>query len=158
MLWFDFETNSYRGRSTSSLGHADFESKTEDMLGGYLKKKHTINPRKGKWKEFNKEAILIAEGHYENDMKQGPWIQYYETGELLIEEVYHQGILHGRYVSYHMNGAIMSEGPYINGRREGVFNIYDEDGKEIRSLLFVNNILIETVDKKEQLKRAIHVQ
>jgi antitoxin component YwqK of YwqJK toxin-antitoxin module len=101
--------------------------------------------KNGKWKEFNKDAVLVAEGNYLYDLKQGVWREYYETGELLIEEVYNQGILHGRYAAYHLNGKVMSEGQYVSGNREGYFHIYDEDGRNVESMFFVKNLLIETI-------------
>ena len=116
------------------------------MFERFLNKKNTKAPRNGKWKEFNKQAILVSEGHYQHDLKHGLWKQFYETGELLIEETYSNGILHGRYASYHINGALLSAGQYQHGRREGYFNIFDEKGNQIKRLLFVNNIQIEEVD------------
>lgn len=116
------------------------------MFSRLLKRKSTRNPRNGKWKEFNKQAILISEGHYLQDLKHGPWKQYYETGELLIEETYDKGTLHGRYAAYHMNGKLFSEGQYKHGRREGYFHIFNESGKHIKRMLFVNNIMVEEVD------------
>lgn len=116
------------------------------MFERFLRRKNTRNPRNGKWKEFNKHAVLVAEGCYQHDLKHGTWKQYYETGELLIEETYDQGILHGRYASYHMNGQLFSEGEYQHGKREGFFNVFDEDGKPLKRLLFVNNVLLEETD------------
>ena len=116
------------------------------MFERFLKRKNIKNPKNGKWKEFNKHAILVSEGFYQRDLKHGIWKQYYETGELLIEETYDQGILHGRYASYHPNGRLLSEGEYEHGKREGFFNVYNEDGKPVKRLLFVNNILLEESD------------
>jgi antitoxin component YwqK of YwqJK toxin-antitoxin module len=116
------------------------------MFRRFQKKTVVKNPRNGKWKEFSKQAVLIAEGHYLQDAKHGQWKQYYETGELLIEETYDKGILHGRYSSYHPNGRLFSEGIYKHGKREGYFNVYDEEGKPVKRLLFVNNILVEEID------------
>ena len=110
------------------------------------KKNKTAAPRNGKWKEFNKQAILVSEGHYEDNLKHGEWKQYYETGELLLEETYENGTLHGRYAAYHMNGKRMSEGQYQRGRREGYFEVYDEHGKHLKRMRFVNNIMVEEVD------------
>lgn len=110
------------------------------------KKNKKAAPRNGKWKAFNKQAILISEGHYHRDRKHGPWKEFYETGELLIEETYDDGMLHGRFVSYHMNGKRMSEGQYQRGRREGYFQVYDEHGKHLKRMLFVNNVMVEEVD------------
>jgi len=102
--------------------------------------------RHGKWKEFNKHAVLIAEGTYVNGLKHGLWREYYDdSGALLIEESFVYGVQHGRYVAYHPNGQVLSEGEFRNGLREGYFRIYDEDGNNIRNLLFVQNIQIADV-------------
>jgi antitoxin component YwqK of YwqJK toxin-antitoxin module len=115
------------------------------MLDRLFRKKETKAPKNGKWKEFNKEAILVSEGYYVNDIKHGHWKQYYETGELLIEENYKHGMLHGRYAAYHPNGKILSEGQYEHGKREGFFNVFDESGKVTKRMLFVNNELLEEI-------------
>jgi antitoxin component YwqK of YwqJK toxin-antitoxin module len=116
------------------------------MFERFRNKKNMKAPRNGNWKEFNKQAVLVSEGHYQHDLKHGLWKQFYETGELLIEETYDNGILHGRYASYHLNGRLLSAGQYQHGRREGYFNIFDENGKQVKRLLFVNNIQMEDVD------------
>lgn len=114
------------------------------LLKTFLKKNgKTPAPKNGKWKQFNKQAILISEGYYANDIKHGPWKLFYETGELLLEEHYDHGTLHGRYATYHMNGRLLSEGYYQHGKREGHFNVYDEDGTPVKQMLFINNKLVE---------------
>jgi antitoxin component YwqK of YwqJK toxin-antitoxin module len=99
--------------------------------------------RNGKWKEFNKHGVLIAEGMYVNDKKQGTWTEYYDqSGSKMIEEDYRYGVQHGRFISYHPNGRIFSQGQFVNGLREGYFKAYDEFGKNTRTIFFVNNIQI----------------
>jgi antitoxin component YwqK of YwqJK toxin-antitoxin module len=112
-----------------------------------IKTKQKTPVRNGKWKEFNKHAILISEGHYLNNEKHGLWREYYDTGELMIEENFVHGIPHGRYAAYHPNGKVMSEGQYFNGMREGYFRVYDEDGQRIRTLLFIHNHQIEDIEE-----------
>jgi antitoxin component YwqK of YwqJK toxin-antitoxin module len=100
--------------------------------------------KSGKWKEFNKHAVLISEGYYVNNQKHGIWREYYDhTGTIMIEENYERDIPHGRYRAFHPNGKVWSEGQFINGSREGYFHIYDEDGNNIRSMLFINNEQVE---------------
>ena len=100
--------------------------------------------RNGWYKEFNKYATLIAEGLYVNNEKHGVWKEYYDhTGTIMIEEHYRYGIQHGRFASYHPNGQLLSEGEFINGFREGYFKVYDEEGNNTRSLLFINNNQVE---------------
>lgn len=99
--------------------------------------------KNGKWKEFNRHAVLIAEGNYIDNTKHGLWREYYDhTGTIMIEEHYNHGIMHGRFTSYYPNGKKFSEGEFFNGSREGYFKIYDEHGKNIRNLLFIDNIQI----------------
>lgn len=106
--------------------------------------KETITQiRNGKWKEFNKHGVLIAEGVYVNNDKHGTWIEYYDhSGSKMIEEDYRYGVQHGRFISYHPNGKIFSQGQFVNGSREGYFKAYDEFGKNTRTIFFVNNVQI----------------
>jgi len=104
--------------------------------------------KNGKWKEFNKHAVLIAEGYYQNGKKHGCWREYYDfTGSLMIEEYYLHGIQHGRYSAYHPNGQLWSEGNFNYGLREGFFKIYDDHGNLTRKLLFVRDSLMEDVEE-----------
>ena len=103
--------------------------------------------KEGKWKEFNKHAVLISEGCYVNNTKDGVWKEYYDSGELMIEETFQNGVLHGHFASYHRNGNLLSVGAYVNGSREGYFRIHDEEGVYIKSLLFSNNNLVEGTEE-----------
>jgi antitoxin component YwqK of YwqJK toxin-antitoxin module len=106
--------------------------------------------KNGKWKAFNKFAVLISEGVYVNNKKHGLWREYYDhTGSLMIEEIYNNGIQHGRYACFHPNGQVMSEGLFDNGSREGYFRVYDESGNLVRTLLFRNNNQIEDIDETQ---------
>jgi len=107
-----------------------------------------VQTRNGKWQEFNKHAILISEGVYVNNKKHGVWREYYDSnGSLMIEETYWHGVQHGRFASYHPNGQVLSEGEFQNGSREGCFKVYDEDGTNIRNIVFANNEEIEQGDE-----------
>lgn len=114
-----------------------------ETVKGFFAQRSAEELKHGKWKTFNREAILTSEGYFEHGEKDGLWKEYYETGELLLEEVYEQGVLHGRYASYHPNGRLLSEGAYRHGRLEGIFRIYDDGGNLERKLLFRNNVLVE---------------
>ena len=112
--------------------------------------------KNGKYKEFNKHAILIAEGLYVNNRKHGVWRSYYDyTGSLMIEENYQNGIQHGRFVSYHPNGKLLSEGQFFNGLREGCFSIYDEEGNNIKRLLFIHDNQIEDLNEDKYISEAV---
>ncbi len=113
-----------------------------DVLFG--KKKTCL--KEGRWKEYNKHAILISVGHYLHGHKHGHWMEYYDTGELMLEEIYENGILHGRFATYHPNGNLMSEGVYVLGSREGYFKIYNEAGGHTKSLFFIDDNLMEEIE------------
>jgi antitoxin component YwqK of YwqJK toxin-antitoxin module len=105
--------------------------------------------KNGKWKEFNKHAILIAEGNYVDNQKHGTWREYYDhTGSIMIEEDFDHGVQHGRFISYHPNGQIFSQGVFNMGMREGYFKAYDENGNNIKTMLFIKNNLIEDIDEQ----------
>jgi antitoxin component YwqK of YwqJK toxin-antitoxin module len=114
--------------------------------------------KNGKWKEFNKHAVLIAEGFYLDSKKHGAWREYYdENGSIMLEENYKHGIQHGLYTSFYPNGQVFSKGQFSNGLREGHFTVYDEQGNNIRNLLFINNILAEDSDERIPMdERAAH--
>jgi antitoxin component YwqK of YwqJK toxin-antitoxin module len=120
-------------------------ARKKDTFSMIAREEAKTNPiRNGKWKEFNKHGVLIAEGFYLSSRKHGIWREYYdETGGIMIEEHYRDGIQEGRFASYHPNGQVFSEGQFCNGLREGYFKVYDEQGNNIRNLFFVNDIQVE---------------
>jgi antitoxin component YwqK of YwqJK toxin-antitoxin module len=117
------------------------------MIGASEIKK--TNVKNGKWKEFNKHAVLVAEGTYLNYQKHGVWREYYDTGEIMILEHYHHGVAHGPFTSYRPGEKVFSQGNYHNGSREGYFTLYDEAGNMSRKLLFINNHQIEDIELHE---------
>ncbi|MEJ1237874.1 hypothetical protein WBG78_07095 [Chryseolinea sp. T2] len=114
----------------------------------------TEKTRDGMWVEYNKHAVVIARGNYDNNLKTGLWREYYDTGELMIEEHFVQGVQHGRFATFHPNGQCCSDGMYDQGRREGQFFLYDESGRHVRSLTFKHDVLIEDVLIEERLAMA----
>lgn len=109
----------------------------------------TKKPKYGKWKEFSRRAVLVAEGFYLNNQKHGLWRIFDEdTGSLVIEEQYRHGLQHGRFVSYYQNGSVFSEGYFRNGNREGSFRIFDENGCHVRTLVFCNNDLVDDFEER----------
>jgi len=112
-------------------------------------KKESKILKQGRWKEFNKNAILIAEGQYINGKKEGSWKEYFDSGELMIEEDFVDGIPCGQFVSYHRNGYALSEGQFCKGLRSGEFKIYNASGGHIKSLFFECNNLIQEIEYKK---------
>lgn len=111
-----------------------------------IKKSEPEELKNGKWKEFNKHAILISEGHYLDGQRDGLWKFYYDSGELLIEEEYSMGKKNGKYNSFFRNGKLMSHGRFSNDLREGAFKVYSEQGRLTKILVFKNDELIEEIN------------
>ena len=109
------------------------------------KKRIPEKHKNGKWKEFNKNAILINEGHYVEGLRDGLWRFYYDSGELLIEEEYQQGKKHGKYNSYFRSGDLMSQGKFSNDLRQGEFKVFNEQGRVIKILIFKNDELMDEI-------------
>jgi hypothetical protein len=59
------------------------------LLGSKNKKKNTA--RNGRWKEYNRFGIMIADGQYKNGLREGTWKIYSDAGNLVIEEEYVTG-------------------------------------------------------------------
>lgn len=102
--------------------------------------------RNGRWKEFNKHAVLIADGNYVDGMKEGTWREYYDFGGLMIEENYVGGVQHGRFASYHPNGQLLSEGYFKCGQREGDFRVFSEEGIHVKTLCFKGDVKIKEIE------------
>jgi len=120
-------------------------------------KRKTCEQRKnGKWKEFNKNAILISEGHYVDGQRDGCWRFYYDSGELLIEEEYSMGKKHGKYNSFFRSGNLMSEGKFSEDHRQGEFRVYNEQGRLTKVLVFKNDGLIEEINPAYSSMASAH--
>jgi antitoxin component YwqK of YwqJK toxin-antitoxin module len=115
--------------------------------------------KNGNWREFNKHAVLIAEGIYLSNKKHGTWCEYYDhTGTIMITETYQHGIQHGPYASFYPSGQVCSQGQFINGRREGMFKVYDEQGNNIRNLLFIDDVEIENSNERVQVAKGNQIK
>lgn len=110
--------------------------------------------KEGRWKEFNKHAVLISVGHYWQGQKHGHWLEYYDSGELMLEEHYERGVPHGPFAVYYPNGNLLSEGIYRLGKREGIFRIYDETGIHTKSLHFKDDNLLKESDERSTVYAA----
>lgn len=110
------------------------------------KNRESAKPKNGKWKEFNKNAILISEGHYIDGHRNGQWKFYYDSGELLIEEEYDNGKKHGVYSSFFRSGKPMSQGKFSDDLRQGEFKVYSEQGRLTKVMVFKNDELIEEIN------------
>lgn len=136
-------------RACGTVMNTNNERKRKEMAMVGIKQIENHPIKNGKWKEFNKHAVLIAEGSYVDDKKHGVWKEYYDTGEIMILEYYNHGVQHGPFTSYRPGEKVFSKGNYQNGSREGFFTLFDEGGQIIKKILFINNNQIEDIEQFE---------
>jgi antitoxin component YwqK of YwqJK toxin-antitoxin module len=114
------------------------------LLGHKKENKNTA--RNGRWKEFNRFGIIIADGWYKNGLRCGTWKIYSDSGNLVIEEEYVNGVLEGTYKAFHENGNPISVGHYTQNKRDGEFKIFRDDGLLNKILRFSHGELTEVTE------------
>lgn len=114
------------------------------LLG--LREKKKNNVRNGRWKEFNRFGIMIADGRYRKGLREGTWKIYSDAGNLVIEEEYVNGVLEGTYKAFHENGNPISVGHYTQNKRDGEFRIFRDDGILNKILRFSKGELTEVTE------------
>lgn len=89
--------------------------------------------KNGKWKDFNQEGILIAEGQYSDNRKSGNW-KYYGQGKKLEQTgSYNNGRPDGIWTWYYNDGTVLREEEYFQGQRDGKLTEYSPLGEIITS-------------------------
>lgn len=91
---------------------------------------YTDSRRTGIWKFYNSSGRLEQAGPYINGRIDGTWRWYYPDGELLREEDYYQGRRDGSYTEYTRTGEIIAQGAYADGERNGEWKITTGDNTE----------------------------
>lgn len=85
---------------------------------------------------------MYPDAHFErlDYTKGGPLVKLrtYKGEELKI--------LDGRYFEYAENGSLALSGHYLNNAKDDYWNSYDDTGKVIKSLKYLNDSIVEVVD------------
>lgn len=85
----------------------------------------------GKWKDFNSEGKVFAEGQYMQNRKSGIWKFYYPDGKIEQTGSFNNGRPDGLWKWYYDNGSLLREEEYFQGQRDGSYTEYSKDGKII---------------------------
>jgi antitoxin component YwqK of YwqJK toxin-antitoxin module len=112
----------------------DFNSEGKIIAEG----QYTENRRTGNWKFYNSSQKLEQTGNYNNGRPDGLWKWYYPDGSVLREEEYFQGERDGQYTEYSPIGDIIATGMYAAGEKNGEWKYKSgdttEEGKYIAGL------------------------
>lgn len=85
-------------------------------------------------KDYYPNGNVKLEGIKINGLEHGLWIQYYENGQIEMELSYKDGLKHGPFISYLENGNVEAMGTYRNDKLEGVVVFFNETTQKIESV------------------------
>ena len=83
---------------------------------------------------------ISEEVEWKDNVKDGAWTQYYSNGNPRLSGHYKGGLLHGSYEVFFSNNTIEISGNYLDNLSNGAWRFYDETGKEVYVLEYVNGI------------------
>lgn len=131
-----------------------------------LQEQYKSGKKDGQSLKWNIQGRLIEEVNFKNDSLHGSYIQYYENGQVKIEGSYNMGKFDSTWTYYNISGMKVGDGeyekgsgtqrayypngkvrllvPYRNNQRNGFEITYDKDGKEIKRVLFENDVPVNT--------------
>jgi antitoxin component YwqK of YwqJK toxin-antitoxin module len=92
----------------------------------------------GVTRSYYPSGEISEEVDWKHNVKEGSWKQYYENGIPRLSGHYKNGLLHGSYEVYFSNNAVKIRGTYLENKSDGTWRFYDETGKEIYALEYLN--------------------
>jgi antitoxin component YwqK of YwqJK toxin-antitoxin module len=120
---------------------------TQDANGNFV--------NHGSWKQWSQQGELIAEGHYQNGVRDGIWrrvLQAKESplfatppydqyhGPFISEARFEKGNLAGAWVISDAKGHKVSEIPFEGGVRSGVATWYHANGRKMQQITFAKGV------------------
>jgi len=81
---------------------------------------------------------ISEEVEWKQNIKDGAWKQYYINGVPRLSGHYKNGLLQGSYELYFSDNTIKVRGGYLDNKSNGTWRYYDESGKEVYALEYVN--------------------
>lgn len=92
---------------------------------------------------------ISEEVEWKQNVKNGAWKQYFQNGVLRLSGHYENGLLQGPYEVFLSDNTIEISGAYKDNKAHGTWRFYDDEGKEIFALEYVNGIPAD-MEKYEQ--------
>lgn len=91
-------------------------------------------------RSFYPSGEISEEVEWKDNVKYGAWTQYYKNGNPRLSGHYKDGLLQGSYEVFFSNNTIKISGNYLDNLSNGTWRYYDESGKEVYVLEYVNGI------------------
>lgn len=110
----------------------------------------------GKWKQWDPNGNIVAEGQYENGARKGTWVRWLRGGEaklmstvpyqqfqtpLISQATFKNGQLNGRWTIYDAKQRKISEWTFADGQRDGKWTWWYVNGRKMREIDYRNGDL-----------------
>jgi antitoxin component YwqK of YwqJK toxin-antitoxin module len=104
--------------------------------------------RDGSYTEYSPDGQVIAKGTYTDDEKNGDW--KYKTGDNTEEGKYLVGLRDGLWKSFYPDGTVRFKGSFIQGNPDGTHFYYYESGKTKEEQFYKNGLREKTWKKYDE--------
>lgn len=115
---------------------------------GYVDEKDN---KQGKWTAWRENGNKIYEGYFSDNIVNGKWIFYHENGNVKSKGNFDYGDETGKWITFHENGKKKSEGVHSFDKLIGLWTCWDKNGKIIEENIYDDNgKLIKTIEYQNE--------
>lgn len=93
----------------------------------------------GEWYDWYDSGQILCHGYYDNGKPSGLWKQMHENGNVASIGEYHDGKKDKIWQYLYSNESIQTSCYYVDGKLFGKLCHYDENGKQLEEIDFVND-------------------
>lgn len=88
---------------------------------------------------------------FKNGVQVGIWEKFYKNGQINMKSFLVNGLMHGAMIRYYKSGMTEVKGSYKNDLKDGIWTFYDEQGKVLDTIEYINgkDVNEEAVEKSE---------
>ncbi len=108
----------------------------------WLEETWRAGQRHGAFVEWYRGGGKAREGAFTDGHKSGRWTTWWESGRVEEEADWLGGARHGRFASYWSTGKPRAEGRHCGGAQCGTWRTFDEAGREIGKIEYVEQTLV----------------
>jgi hypothetical protein len=101
----------------------------------------------GKWLMTYNNGQIFVKYTIKNKKVVGDAFYYWWNGKLFIKTKFYEGKIDGKRVLYNMKGRKFFEGTWIKGLKDGKFYYYKDSGKLYRVEVYVDDVLMKSINK-----------
>jgi len=103
--------------------------------------------------EDPKIKLILRKSNFVNGEQHGEFIEYFSDGIIKAEGSYLNGVLEGVILKNHPNGKTMIKERWKNQKKHGWWVTYDESGKELGRIYFLEGVQLEGKELTDYLEK-----